>query len=296
MPKKRTLVSLTNRAVSENDSHGTRHETVFARHGPGPGPDETRKGSASNMAQTRNAGRKSAPARSGAATRAGTTAKAPVRGRAGAPAAVAAPAPEAMGTREAQRLATRESILRAASEGFARLGYEQCSLEEIACNAGVSKGLLLYHFDSKEELLSAVVQKVFEELLSYVKTNTAKAGPSLDQALWALDQAWDLITNSPDFLSIFLQVSLRTHLNGGATPEGTADFHARHRRLVAEGAAATLGPLQKVLPTDLDSLADILLATLFGLAIFRLQTKDRAQTERAYTAFRNVLKQSMGLK
>lgn len=202
----------------------------------------------------------------------------------------------AVNAREAQRIATRESILTAATEGFSRLGYEQCSLEEIAGNAGVSKGLLLYHFDSKEELLSAVVNKVFDELLSYVKSNTERAGPSLDQALWALDQAWELITQSPDFLSIYLQVSLRAHLNGGMTPEGMGDFHARHRTLVAEGAAATLGPLQRTLPIDLDSLADILLATLFGLAIFRLQGNDREQTERAYGAFRNVLKLSMGLK
>lgn len=206
--------------------------------------------------------------------------------------------PEPVSLREAQRLATREAIIHAAAEGFARLGYDQCSLEEIAGTAGVSKGLLLYHFNSKDELLTAVENKVFQGLLDYVKANTATVGPSMDQALWALDRAWELITSSRDFLSIYLQASLRAR--GGnasaAKGEGAGAFYARHRKVLVEGAATTLGPLVKSLPVDLESLADILLATLFGLALARMQSDDPTETDRSYANFRNLLKLAMGLK
>lgn len=205
---------------------------------------------------------------------------------------------EPLTAREAQRLATREAIIHAAAEGFARLGYDQCSLEEIAGTAGVSKGLLLYHFNSKDELLTAVENKVFQGLLDYVKANTATVGPSMDQALWALDRAWELITSSRDFLSIYLQASLRARaVNGGVSKgEGAGVFYSRHRKVLVEGAATTLGPLVKSLPVDLESLADILLATLFGLAIARMQADDPAETDRSYANFRNLLKLAMGLK
>lgn len=205
---------------------------------------------------------------------------------------------EPLTAREAQRLATREAIIHAAAEGFARLGYDQCSLEEIAGTAGVSKGLLLYHFNSKDELLTAVENKVFEGLLDYVKANTATVGPSMDQALWALDRAWELITSSRDFLSIYLQASLRARAGSGGIPkgEGAGAFYARHRKVLVEGAVTTLGPLVKSLPVDLESLADILLATLFGLAIARMQADDPKETDRSYANFRNLLKLAMGLK
>ncbi|MFP5382945.1 MAG: hypothetical protein ACLGHG_02625, partial [Gammaproteobacteria bacterium] len=83
-----------------------------------------------------------APTRPNARVKAGASrATAPVPAVLGsaAPAASAAAAndhpAEPVTAREAQRLATREAIIHAAAEGFARLGYDQCSLEEIAGTA-----------------------------------------------------------------------------------------------------------------------------------------------------------------
>ena len=48
---------------------------------------------------------------------------------------------------------TREEILRAARELFARHGYEKASLRAIARNAGVDPALILHYFSSKDGLL-----------------------------------------------------------------------------------------------------------------------------------------------
>ncbi len=53
---------------------------------------------------------------------------------------------------------TRELLLRAAEEVFARVGYEKAQVEEIADAAGFSKGALYAHFKSKEELFLALYQ------------------------------------------------------------------------------------------------------------------------------------------
>lgn len=265
------------------------------------------KGGVGDMTATSKSSKKAKPARTMASTRPNARVKvgasrspSPVlavsgRDEAGVPGAANDHPAEPVSAREAQRLATREAIIHAAAEGFARLGYDQCSLEEIAGTAGVSKGLLLYHFNSKDELLTAVENKVFDGLLTYIKSNTASVGPSVDQALWALDRAWELITSSRDFLSIYLQSSLRAR-NATSQAEGAGAFYSRHRQVLVEGAATTLGPLVKSLPVDLESLADILLSTLFGLAIARMQAEDPAKIDRSYASFRNVLKLAMGLK
>lgn len=54
----------------------------------------------------------------------------------------------------------RSSIVRSALELFARGGYGGVSVREVAERCGASKSALLYHFQSKEDLLRAVLDEV----------------------------------------------------------------------------------------------------------------------------------------
>ena len=67
----------------------------------------------------------------------------------------------------------RQRILKVASEAFQELGYEKCSMSEVAARVGGSKATLYNYFVSKEELFVAVMhqsaenlQDVFGELLA----------------------------------------------------------------------------------------------------------------------------------
>jgi TetR/AcrR family transcriptional regulator, transcriptional repressor for nem operon len=55
---------------------------------------------------------------------------------------------------------TRELLVRAASREVYRSGFQSASLDTILAAAGVTKGALYYHFDSKEALGYAVVEEV----------------------------------------------------------------------------------------------------------------------------------------
>ena len=52
---------------------------------------------------------------------------------------------------------TRERLLRAAADVFARQGYDGTRVADIAATAGVSNGALYAHFGSKAELLVAAL-------------------------------------------------------------------------------------------------------------------------------------------
>ena len=73
----------------------------------------------------------------------------------------------------AKRLLRREerqaSILHGAAAAFARSGFAATSMEDVAEACGVTKLIVYRHFDSKEELYRAILQRVFdrqaEELL-----------------------------------------------------------------------------------------------------------------------------------
>lgn len=55
---------------------------------------------------------------------------------------------------------TRERILRAAFREVYRCGFQSASVDTILAAAGVTKGALYYHFDSKEALGYAIVEEI----------------------------------------------------------------------------------------------------------------------------------------
>ena len=68
--------------------------------------------------------------------------------------------PKRRATRLRDSERTRERLLQAASREIYRSGFQSASLDTILAVAGVTKGALYYHFESKEALGYAVVEEV----------------------------------------------------------------------------------------------------------------------------------------
>ncbi|MET0133465.1 MAG: TetR/AcrR family transcriptional regulator [Kibdelosporangium sp.] len=60
--------------------------------------------------------------------------------------------------------ARRAQIVRAAIETIAEIGYPKASFAQIARRAGVSPGLITYHFAKREELIKQVMVTVHESM------------------------------------------------------------------------------------------------------------------------------------
>ena len=60
-------------------------------------------------------------------------------------------------------IARRAQIIECAIDVIAKLGYGRASLAEIAKRAGVSKGVISYHFAGKSELMQQVINSVIEK-------------------------------------------------------------------------------------------------------------------------------------
>ena len=74
----------------------------------------------------------------------------------------------------------RERVLEAAERVVSDIGAARLTLDSVAQAAGVSKGGLLYHFPSKESLLSALAQRYVDSMRMCIAA--AKGGLAGDQA------------------------------------------------------------------------------------------------------------------
>ncbi|HEY3945828.1 MAG TPA: TetR/AcrR family transcriptional regulator [Solirubrobacteraceae bacterium] len=74
--------------------------------------------------------------------------------------------------------ARRAQIVAGAIDTIAEVGYGQASLVRIAQRVGISKGVIAYHFDSKEDLVKEVAAEVLSKARDYMvpRINAASDG------------------------------------------------------------------------------------------------------------------------
>jgi AcrR family transcriptional regulator len=65
--------------------------------------------------------------------------------------------------------ARRAQIIDCAINTIADLGFANASIDQIAKRAGISKGVITYHFPSKEEIVDAIVEKVLGAGRAYME-------------------------------------------------------------------------------------------------------------------------------
>jgi AcrR family transcriptional regulator len=64
--------------------------------------------------------------------------------------------------------ARRAQIVDCAIDTITEMGFAKASVDQIAKRAGVSKGVITYHFPNKEEIVDAVIEKVVAAGRSYM--------------------------------------------------------------------------------------------------------------------------------
>jgi TetR/AcrR family transcriptional regulator, fatty acid metabolism regulator protein len=71
--------------------------------------------------------------------------------------------------RSVAEAARRSQIVDCAIDTIAEMGFAKASVDQIAKLAGVSKGVITYHFPNKQEIVDAVIEKVVAAGRAYVE-------------------------------------------------------------------------------------------------------------------------------
>jgi TetR/AcrR family transcriptional regulator, fatty acid metabolism regulator protein len=71
----------------------------------------------------------------------------------------------------------RDQLVECAIDAIVEAGYPRASVAEVARRAGVSKGVVTYHFPAKDGLIQAVIADVIAEMAQYLEPRWRAANP-----------------------------------------------------------------------------------------------------------------------
>lgn len=111
-------------------------------------------------------------------------------------------APGSRHTRRAER--TREAIVSASLDLFARGGLDGTSIDAIASAVGVTKGALYWHFESKEDLVQAVLDGIRQDWREHVLRRVDAARDPVERIQRLFENYGRLLSDRPQ-ICLFLQ-------------------------------------------------------------------------------------------
>jgi AcrR family transcriptional regulator len=100
----------------------------------------------------------------------------------------------------------REQILKAAHSVALREGIDGLTVRAVATRARLSHGLILFHFKRKDQLVSALLDRVLAATLALrVADDVARMGGPLDRLRALLRQEVDRLSGDPPQVRLFLE-------------------------------------------------------------------------------------------
>lgn len=99
-------------------------------------------------------------------------------------------------------------IKKTALELFANQGYTTTSINKIAQQANISKGLMYNYFESKEELLKVIITDLIDEIITFLDSDNDNIVTE-EEALNFFDKYFELLMKRTEEMRFFSQFSMQ---------------------------------------------------------------------------------------
>jgi AcrR family transcriptional regulator len=169
-------------------------------------------------------------------------------------------------TRKEKQAHTRNCLMKSAAKVFARRGLQQASIDEVAGEAGYTKGAFYANFKNKEELFLAMLDERFGEKLAEIER--VAAGDDFNLA----------VTSDPEFDRLFFEFSAYAARNEDFRQELVTRYKALRGRVgeAIRGRAERDGVELRISP---DQIALMTFAMAKGLALENMLEPDAVDDE-----------------
>src|SRR3990172_4995591 len=136
-------------------------------------------------------------------------------------------------TRRRRREETRGRLMEAAIGVFARSGFARATVDEVAREAGCSKGAFYVHFESKEDLFWAMLEERISRQQDTFRRAVGHTQPVADNVRTILSGVFGLLKDDPLWGSLFAEFAAHA-LRNEKVRQLLATMYARRRELIAD--------------------------------------------------------------
>ncbi|MBN1201588.1 MAG: TetR/AcrR family transcriptional regulator [Anaerolineae bacterium] len=188
-----------------------------------------------------------------------------------------------------------QQILNAARKVLAQQGYAATTIKQVAAEAGVSRGLLHYYFENKEDMLARVVEASGEATIKLVQMLFEQSQSADDLASGLTGALRNIELVAPDLFPLFFEswsVSRQSptvaHELKLLFQQSRQAFHDALEEAAARGMIAPAVPLE--------GLAALLMGILDGLALQRITEPEIADNDAIWTATEAAIRELLSGK
>ncbi|MGW4713841.1 TetR/AcrR family transcriptional regulator [Nocardia sp. NPDC004260] len=135
--------------------------------------------------------------------------------------------------------ARRRQIIASAVEVISEVGYANASLARIAEHAGISKGVISYHFEGKDDLMTQLVVQLYVSAAEYIAPRVAAAAGPRASLLAYLESNLGFIDANTTYVAALVEVVTNLRDADGnpkfASADGERDIIAPLVDILTEG-------------------------------------------------------------
>lgn len=183
-----------------------------------------------------------------------------------------------MSKRVEQGMRSRDSLLRAATRHFSERGFSATSIDDVCRDAGVVKSAVYWHFESKEGLLTAVLEETATAWIDGIVASVHQTGDPRERLSRAMAGMRELVETRPALLRLLHSMLLERTGENAETRDVLLRVFDRARAALTDGIAEVIGTR----PEGLSTIAELALASLDGIFLQHQLRKDRAELDRLF--------------
>jgi AcrR family transcriptional regulator len=200
-------------------------------------------------------------------------------------------------SRKEKQAKTRSALLRSAAKLICRKGITEASIDDVAADAGYTKGAFYANFKSKEEMFLVMLDQAYAEELERLEAHLPGEGDRADEVRRSAEDFLDFVRSDPDWPRLYFEFVVYAARN----PEFREELATRNRAMrerMAEVIRNWAADLSAQAPFPYEELALMLFCMADGFLIQQLiepDTDEEVYATMNTTFFRGVGASALGL-
>ena len=179
---------------------------------------------------------------------------------------------------------TKRRIFTTAIKLFAQNGYESTGIEEITAVAGVAKGSLYYHFETKEELFDLLLEEGRKLLYNSIEIKFKSCNNALDKLKAIIMIQIKSLIKYEDFVTVLVNNTLGENSRTKKCQKALDEYMEKIQEVIQEGIDEGI-----FYDGDTEGIAYGIFGVNFSSLLYRLKKNRNVTAEEIYKSYIEIV-------